>query len=98
MRTMALAGSVVMLMTLAGGEALAQGGSGQGKQKKCMSGCQMQMRQQMRDCSCMNSGSQRPEKGQGRMRRMGPADGAGVTPETMDGAGAGVPAVSPSAR
>ena len=101
MRNVTLVVTVAALLALAGGEAPAQGGMGQGgmnqgQQKRCMNGGQMQMRQQMRDGSCMNGGAQKQGNGQGRMRRMGPADGTGVTPGPQDGTGKGSPAVSPA--
>lgn len=98
MRKMTLVVTVATLFALAGGEALAQGGMGQGKRKKCMNGGQMQMRQQMRDGSCMSGGTPRQGSGQGRMRGMGPADGTGAAPEPKDGTGYGAPAASPAAK
>jgi hypothetical protein len=102
MRNMTLVITVAVLLALAGGEAMAQsgmgqGGMGQGQQKRCMNGGQMQMRQQMRDGSCMNGGARKQGNGQGRMRRMGPADGTGAAPGAQDGTGTGSPAVSPAA-
>jgi hypothetical protein len=51
MRNMMMVVTVATLFALAGGEAFAQCGMGQGKRKICMNDCQMQMRQQMRDGS-----------------------------------------------
>ena len=84
------------LLALAGGEACAQGSMGQVKQKRCINGCQMQMRQQMRDGSCMNNGSQKQGNGQGRMRRMGATDGAGSAPGPQEETGNSATTAPPS--
>lgn len=74
MRTAAIAVAAA-LVALISGETVAQGGMGQGKRKKCMNGGPTQMRQQMRDGSCLNAGGQRQGSSQGRLMRGGGADG-----------------------
>ena len=93
MRNVTLVVTVAALLALAWGEALAQGGMRQGNQKRCMNGGQMQMRQQIRDGSCMNDGAQKQGNGQGLMRRIGPADGSVVAPRPQGGTGNGSPAL-----
>ena len=90
--------ALVALSTLAGGVAHAQGSMGQGKQKRCMNGGQPQIRQQMRDCSCMNSGAQQQGSGQGRMRRTEVSEGNGTKSGIQDGTGNGTTQVAPALR
>ena len=96
MRLMTLTGTVAVLIALAAGTVDARGGMRQGNRVNCMNGTQMQVRQQVRDGSCLNSGTTRQGGGQGQMRRQGPADGTGATPKPQDGTGYGAPA--PEAR
>ena len=96
MRLMALTGTVAVLIAFAAGTADARGGMRQGNRGTCMNGNQMQVRQQLRDGSCLNSGTTRQGGGQGQTRRQGPADGTGTAPKPQDGTGYGAPA--PEAR
>lgn len=98
MKKISLFVAVWVLLALAGGEACAQGSMGQGKQKRCINGSQMQMRQQMRDGSCMDNGAQKQGNGQGRMRRMGSADGGGSAPGPRDGTDNGATTAPPFVR